>query len=226
VTGADSERETVAVNIRRYHDAAQAGLGRENVDFEVWFDNSIKECCELKRGKELSKSNADFGRWLDQRGLGNDFLAANNRAAMIAIATCSVELVRDVVKNTTSRNWHNIWRNLVQPKLKRLCNPTKTSRSPNNGGSTEGPAPEDIPPGDIVAWFEWLLHGITELSRDCEKEFHLLPRSKEDAREFARNIKRALLNLVFLAYSHNDDDWGLVLEEVQLVDKVRRQTAP
>jgi hypothetical protein len=217
----DDELDDIAHKIRRYHNDAQAGLDQERDGFELWFESSMNEARELKRGRERFKNNVDFGKWLEANQLGTDFLSLNDRAALLQIANCPVELVREQVKNTTARNWQYLWRNYVHPEVvsrdrsEGLCISTKTPK-------VRQPQPK---PENIVARMKWQRDGMDDVFRWCKDQFVGQALLEEEQLQLARDARDQHSDLVIKEYSDDDVNWHRFLEKIAQVDKSRRRAA-
>jgi hypothetical protein len=232
----DGGTNDIADNIRRYHAAALAGLEQEKAGAEAWRENTWALACELKHGKEFCQnSNPAFSKWLQDRGLGEDVINADDRAALIKMAA-HPEIAKEVLQTTTRRNWRLIWNNDIQPivVLRSAANMNgskklkdsklkdskpKDSNSKDSKPDNSGKQPLALPPKptaqELVKWIEASQRdGINELTRQCKDAFMTELRTEEEHRQFAGIWMRKYLDLVLPDYLDDSSRRKLLLETV------------
>jgi hypothetical protein len=93
-----------------------------------WVQRGKKEVC--------GGSTKKFNKWLKDNRL--DFLSPNDRAALVGIAAYPA-ISRPILEKTTRTSWQTLWREEIEPEVKRVCRPT-------NSGKKNGQPKDDPPP--------------------------------------------------------------------------------
>jgi hypothetical protein len=145
----ETEKAKVVDAIRMFHQRALDAKSRVEDGLAGWRDATWWLAQALRRGKQLCDGNTRaFHAWLTDNELGDDFINANDRAALLSIAA-NPDIAQRILKNTTRLSWQLIWRMEIQPTL---CRSTKgrgrngRAKASDANDDDDGSLTDDPPP--------------------------------------------------------------------------------
>jgi hypothetical protein len=139
---ADAELANLALNIKEFYVIARAGTKAEEDGRAAWRNGTMKLYGALLVGRELHQNdNNAFRTWLRDIGLGDDFLSAKDRWALLNMAE-HPEVAERVLATTQRRSWRLIWEEEVRPAIVKggvsTAGKTPATPKPNRGGRRHG----------------------------------------------------------------------------------------
>jgi hypothetical protein len=128
---AAAELTGIADAIRRFHEAALAGLRQEADGAAAWRHGTMALASVLRQGRLLHRNdNVQFGLWLKANGLSDDFISKDDRAALIGMAE-HPEIAIAVLETTAKRSWRTIWLDEIVSKVEEAGGFRRAAKTPS-----------------------------------------------------------------------------------------------